>query len=348
MVDRPHEARVWILTLYMVFLANGSTLMCKSIRSSTMAAYGRDVAKLIKHVTGLDPRRLSPTDTHDAPHYKAVLDEVRRLEKVPNKQEPFTPDMWRFMHREVESTSDFSGFRTAMCDWSGIGLFLGPRGSEWAQHDEFRDFRHPDIAPNGTPRAFTLKDLDFRARGNRRITVQQALDDPSEVERVYFCFSWQKNGDHGQGRIVVRQRLAIELDAVALTIRIVQRYRDLVGLEFTDYPLAIYRDASGLILPIRFCEISREFQRVAAAVYNLDPKNPAHKQALARWTSHSLRIGACVILHAHGFSATQIKFLLRWNSDAFMEYLRNLAILSQQQNAALADHMDGSMPNLLV
>jgi hypothetical protein len=336
------------MTLYLVFLATGSTLMCKSIRAATMATYGRDVAKLIKLVTGSDPRRLSPMDTHDAPQYKAVLDEVRRLETVPNKQEPFTPEMWHFMHKETSSSANPLGFRAAMHDWSGVGLFLGPRGSEWAQHDQFCDFRQPEVAPNNTVRAFTLKDLVFRARGNRHISVSQALGNPSEVERIYFRYSWQKNGDHGQERIVVRQKKCCDLDAIALTLSIVRRYRDLVGLEHTDFPLAVYRDESGSILPIRFCEISQEFQRVAAAVYGLDPTKPADKKALARWSSHSLRIGACVILHAHGFSTTQIKFLLRWKSDSFMEYLRNLPIVSQQQNAALADHSDGSMPNLFV
>jgi hypothetical protein len=50
-----------------------------------------------------------------------------------------------------------------------------------------------------------------------------------------------------------------------------------------------------------------------------------------------LRVGACVILHAMGFTDVQIMWLLRWNSAAFMTYLRNVAVLSNRQNLAFSD-----------
>jgi hypothetical protein len=36
-----------------------------------------------------------------------------------------------------------------------------------------------------------------------------------------------------------------------------------------------------------------------------------------------------------GFTATQIQFMLRWKSNAFMMYLRNLNVLSEEQNTAV-------------
>jgi hypothetical protein len=62
-------------------------------------------------------------------------------------------------------------------------------------------------------------------------------------------------------------------------------------------------------------------------------------------SSHSLRVGACIVLHAHRFTGPKIQFLLRWKSDAFMAYLRNLGFLVAQQNVALSASCD--MPNLL-
>jgi hypothetical protein len=46
-----------------------------------------------------------------------------------------------------------------------------------------------------------------------------------------------------------------------------------------------------------------------------------------------------------GFSATLIKWLLRWRSDAFMTYLRNLAINARQQ--VMAMDRASAMPNFL-
>jgi hypothetical protein len=81
----------------------------------------------------------------------------------------------------------------------------------------------------------------------------------------------------------------------------------------------------------------------AAHVYKLDPTTDcAH---LCRWSAHSLRVGACVILHGMGFTDTQIQFLLRWQSNAFYVYLRNIAGLAHKQNRALDDL--SIMPNFI-
>jgi hypothetical protein len=56
-------------------------------------------------------------------------------------------------------------------------------------------------------------------------------------------------------------------------------------------------------------------------------------------------VGACVILHGMGFTDTQIQFLLRWQSNAFFAYLRNIAGLAHQQNRALDDL--STMPNFI-
>ena len=48
---------------------------------------------------------------------------------------------------------------------------------------------------------------------------------------------------------------------------------------------------------------------------------PGGLQQLHLWSAHSLRVGACVILHAAGFTEPQIQFLLRWCSTSFLELL---------------------------
>jgi hypothetical protein len=52
-----------------------------------------------------------------------------------------------------------------------------------------------------------------------------------------------------------------------------------------------------------------------------------------------------VLLQEAGFSATQIQWLLRWRSLAFMMYLRNLPGLSLQQSMAINQNQ-GEMPNV--
>jgi hypothetical protein len=69
-------------------------------------------------------------------------------------------------------------------------------------------------------------------------------------------------------------------------------------------------------------------RETACRLYQLDPFKD--KAALQLWSAHSLRVGACVILHTMGFTESQIKWILRWRSNAFMVYLRNTAVLARQ------------------
>ena len=82
---------------------------------------------------------------------------------------------------------------------------------------------------------------------------------------------------------------------------------------------------------------------LAAKCYYLDPV--VNKQELQLWSSHSLRVGACVVLHAMGFPPQDIKWLLRWLSDAFMAYLRNTNVLAGKHRRAL--DQAAAMPHLV-
>ena len=82
---------------------------------------------------------------------------------------------------------------------------------------------------------------------------------------------------------------------------------------------------------------------LASKVYSLNPIK--EKVALSKWSAHSLRVGACTILHAMGFTENQIKFILQWQSSAFMVYLRSTRILADNHNRAFDDVM--TMPNFV-
>jgi hypothetical protein len=97
-------------------------------------------------------------------------------------------------------------------------------------------------------------------------------------------------------------------------------------------PLAVYW-ASTCVKLITADDIELFIRRLASETYHLHPSRDASD--LRRWSSHSLRVGACVALHAMGFSPLDIQWVLRWRSTAFMVYLRNVAILAVRQYQAL-------------
>ena len=110
---------------------------------------------------------------------------------------------------------------------------------------------------------------------------------------------------------------------------ILSRFDRLIGIKTSNVPLAVNQDGA-LVLFLHDAEITRVMRHVACSLYNLDPK-----QDKIQYFSHSIRVGACVLLHTSGATTDQIKFLLRWKSDAFMAYLRNVAHLCMQQNDAI-------------
>ena len=109
------------------------------------------------------------------------------------------------------------------------------------------------------------------------------------------------------------------------------------------HPLSVYRASDGIAYNITTADIEQVIRRAAATLYNLDPAK--HRAQLALWSSHSLRVGACTILYSQGFSKMEIKYLLRWKSNAFMTYLRNLAVTSRRHTIAMNE--TSAVPNFV-
>ena len=66
-------------------------------------------------------------------------------------------------------------------------------------------------------------------------------------------------------------------------------------------------------------------QEAAAFVYDIKDK-----KELSKFTAHSIRVGACVNLHSQCETGENIKFRLRWRSDAFMMYLKIIIVLARK------------------
>ena len=148
----------------------------------------------------------------------------------------------------------------------------------------------------------------------------------------------QKNLQNGEEKLFARNPNLGGFCFVSSAYRALERFQRLsiidLRLRPNSTPLSVYwsiRSAS--VRLISADDIERFMRHLASVVYHLDPLADAND--LRRWSSHSLRVGACVALHAMGFSALDIQWILRWRSQAFMVYLRNVAILAIRQVQAL-------------
>ena len=99
-------------------------------------------------------------------------------------------------------------------------------------------------------------------------------------------------------------------------------------------PLSCYwHPQSQTVRLITASDIEDFMRPLAVTVYGLHPVKD--KKAVQKWSAHSLRVGACVLLHAMGFTPLD-------RSIVFMAYLRNLAGLADRHHVAV--DKAGSMP----
>ena len=98
-----------------------------------------------------------------------------------------------------------------------------------------------------------------------------------------------------------------------------------------DTPLAVFLTSRNTIRYIDHSMVEQTLKLLATQVYNI-----TNKQELQRYTCHSLRVGACVLLHSSNASADTIKWRLRWKSDSYRMYLRDTAAIAQTHNLCVA------------
>ena len=101
-----------------------------------------------------------------------------------------------------------------------------------------------------------------------------------------------------------------------------------------DKPIAVFSEIKNGKTKVCFIDdvhIKEILQEAASTVYDIKCK-----KELSAFTSHSIRVGACVLLHSQNVSSEDIKFRLRWRSDTFRMYLRNILQLAEKHKDAIA------------
>jgi hypothetical protein len=339
------EALNYVMAAYASHLATGHAISKFAIREGSIRKYIQSAAALISvfDPEERDARRPFRNSQPFAPCLAKVLAEVRRWESVADKQEPFTPAMLVQADKVAESCG-FLELDAVLADFFALGLLIGPRRAEWAQPDGNVDTTKPHLhgpPDKRVPAAFLLGDFQFLGTHGQPLPVAEAVSsDLSEISAVKITWRYQKNNENGETKKIVKNTTTPRFCGVNRAHRIVKRFVQLVGFCPTT-PLAIYRTSYGKVQTVCDRQIEHSMRAIATTVYRLDPSRDA--DLIKKWSSHSLRIGACVILHSMGIPASTIKLLLRWKSDSFMEYLRNITAICDTQNEAISNA--SLMPN---
>lgn len=315
------------MACYAASLAHGNNLLCKTIKSSTITKYLNAVSKLYLAKGLVDPCQHAITKQQSY-FIRNILLEQKRWELMPNRREPLTWEMVDHIHASSSQHSPLS-LHKALEDWLILGMHAGFRLSEWAQAcSRLRSTK--DIARNkdSTPTAFTLADFSFMNENSQRLDSVPNLADETPA---FVNIRWrvQKNNNNGEVLTFAKNDVHIHHCPVRACLRIVSRHTDL-SKHTSSETLAVFYDSSQGLTLIDDSHIAAILRCAASKLYNIKSSTD-----LNRWSSHSIRVGACVALHSAGKDALFIKHRLRWRSDTFQMYLRNIPLLAIQHTQTI-------------
>ena len=316
-----------VIAFYGIYLSTGNTIKSKSIQTPTLKLYLKVAGEAAGVETSYDPNHSDDKKylgrTKVSPVIRAVINEHHRWESVPNRREPITQNMIKWwIYRSPVSAPD--SFDAAIADWMILGSRLGMRKSEWNQPSS-NGVAGSAFSTNidGSSKAFTAPDFTFHYSADTLTKSKpgkfsdQFSSPPYDLLKVRWRY--QKNNDNGQEILFARDIDNPELCVVSAAYRILQRAQRLhIPL---DHPIAVF-SANGTTRNITDADARRSIQACARSVYNM-----TDKADLAKFSNHSVRVGACVAVHCGGTDTLTIKNRLRWRSDSFNMYLRNTPLL---------------------
>ena len=319
----------FIMACYTVSLTSNETVYCRTIKSATVNLYVSDAAKLAILNNKPDPtkNRLNQKSTY----ITNVINEHKRWESMPNRREPLTYSMVDHLyHISYNKNPPLSSdcLEAVLADWLILGMQTGMRKSEWCQ-DRYLLQKTQTVQHNrdGSSSAFIFEDFTFEGhRGYRIPNLRHQAISTAHILKLKWRF--QKNGNNGEVLTYMCNASLPHRCPVQAAIRIRDRAIRL-GVP-PELPIAVFQNSQGKSQYIDDFHVTQILQFLARKIFNISQTND-----LARFTCHSIRVGACVLLHETGQTPDFIKARLRWCSDAYQMYLRNTPKLASLHTQAV-------------
>ena len=316
MPSLPTHSVNYFLACYAISLIQGQTIKGEPIRNRTVRNYITDAYKLF------DDRKVRDTPATGVNYVNLILTTHANYESVPRRRNMITDDMARWLLADAKCHSHNS-LPSAIADWVLLGRYTGFRRSEWCQtrlsvYDTIEEW------PGHVAQAFLFRDFTFLDAGERTVPLTPETD-IDRIRYVRIVWRWQKNRQNDEKRTFGRNVPDPRFCPVLAAVRIARRAQRL-GVA-ADEPIGVFRsgdDRSGYSF-IRDKEVNSYLRRAAANVFDTTDKS-----YLNMWSTHSIRVTACNLLHREQFPDSYIQERLRWRSNCFRMYLRDTIYAADQ------------------
>ena len=314
-----------IVAMYLKDVMSGANFQdIETVRSKTARGYGDAVNTLFQKRGFPLPIRWS-----EAGNIPAVLvNNWSREEDVASQRSPLDNRIFAQLHAKASASESPDSLDNLFFELLVLARYVGPRSSEYAQTKQSSCDYHTYPSGRKVVKAFTANDFSFYdEQGNQVMDLTgSAIEQAASVKIVWRI---QKNRQNGQHITLGADTKVPILCPVRNCIRLVERARRLD--QPTNMPLCVCPNKQGHLLYLTGSKVAVLLRN---AVKHIRPDTP--KEDLKKYSAHSLRVWACVLLDEAGKSPDFIKKRLRWMGDSFRMYLRDTSIIHRQHCEALA------------
>ena len=311
----------YVAACYTLDLANGNTITSRNISSQCIKNY-LQAARISKRVNTLS----NSDELTFPPLIQDILTKHAKKESVPNRREPVTVNMLNHWNTLALASPDIDSLESSQFDWFVLGMLAGFRKSEWLQDTyEYKKTKTFQTNIDHTTRAFIAQDFEILALPTSNISHDKKP--PHKNLQLQICWRFQKNNQNGQKITFVQNTNNPRFCPVLAAQRILARAKRL-NIP-TTAPLAAYKK-EGMLCYLDHLTIESSIKKCAAHVYDITSPSK-----LKLYSCHSIRVGACVLLHSTQPDPLYIQFRLRWRSQSFISYLRNTPRLATLHNSIL-------------
>ena len=298
----------------------------ETVRSKTARGYGDAVNTLFQKRGFPLPIRWS-----EAGNIPAVLvNNWSREEDVASQRSPLDNRIFAQLHAKASVSESPDSLDNLFFELLVLARYVGPRSSEYAQTKQSSCDYHTYPSGGKVVKAFTANDFSFYdEQGNQVMDLTgSAIERAASVKIVWRI---QKNCQNGQHITLGADTTFPILCPVRNCIRLVERARRLD--QPTNMPLCVYPNKQGHLLYLTGSKVAVLLRN---AVKHIRPDTP--KEDLKKYSAHSLRVWACVLLDEAGKSPDFIKKRLRWMGDSFRMYLRDTSIIQSSRFLHFGDY----------
>ena len=317
-----------LLVSYCRMCIDGKNIKHKdTIRSGTISGYMHEVNALFRK-RGLD-QLIDFKDYQDP--VNILIKNLSAEEDVADQRSPFTPQMVAEFFRRGKS-ADRNSLEALVLNIIVAGRGMGFRASETSTSTRTK----PDYFTYPRSSKQVIKAMCenwWTGLDRNENVVDDIVDNKDEVVKTKINWKIQKNRRNNEAVTYVCDKVNTDCCIPTAIIEMTERARSLG--QPADLPLCVYADANGNKKYLTSADLTKYIRDVAIAVHpNMS------KKEIMRFSCHSIRVWACVLLYESGKKGDYIKKRLRWLSECYRIYLRDTEKTASQHNECLREYSD--------